>query len=74
MAISKRLFNLTRDQLKDVPTEVLDALLSLDPTPLAALSTDCELVILELIQEREGKQQSPTLDAAWEKIKAEYLQ
>ena len=73
MSIPKRMYNLTRKQLEDVATVVLDALLSLDSSPVAELSIDTELIILEIIQEREGKQPSPTLDAAWERIKAAYL-
>lgn len=73
MSIAKRVFNLTREQLEKSPTEVLDALLSLSPTPTADLSIDTVLIILNVIQERVGKATSSTLDAAWEGIKAEHL-
>ena len=73
MPITKRVFNLTHEQLECVPTEVLDALLSLDPTPAAELSIETILNILDVIEERIGRQPSPTLDAAWERIKEEHL-
>ena len=73
MPITTRVFNLTREQLEGTPTELLDALLSLDPTPAAELSIETILNILDVIQERVGIQPSPPLDAAWKRIKEEYL-
>ena len=54
MPISKRIQHLTREQLEKAPTEVLDALLSLAPTPTAELSIDTVLIILDVIEERVG--------------------
>lgn len=73
MSITKRVFNLTREQLESAPTEVLDVLLSLAPTPAAELSIDTILIILNVIEGRLGPPLSPSLDAAWERIKAEHL-
>ena len=69
----KQLLSLTREQLETVPTDVLDALIALDPGPTAELTTDTVLTILEILEERIGKEPTPELDAVWEKIKAEYL-
>ncbi|GEM_PF-3545240 len=52
MPITKRVFNLTREQLERAPTELLDALLSLEPTPAAELSIETILNILDVIEER----------------------
>ena len=43
MPIIKKVFNLTHEQLECVPTEALDALLSLDPTPAAELSIETKI-------------------------------
>ena len=69
----KQFLSLTREQLETVPTDVLDALIALDPGPTAELTTDTVLTILEILEERIGKEPTPELDAAWERIKAEHL-
>lgn len=49
------------------------ALIALDPGPTVELTTDTVLTILEILEERIGKEPTPELDAAWKRIKAEHL-
>lgn len=48
---------------------ILDAFFETNTT----IDTDTVLLVLEMIEQRVGKEPSPTLDAAWARIKKVYL-
>lgn len=48
---------------------ILDAFFETNTT----IDTDTVLLVLEMIEQRAGKEPSPTLDAAWARIKKVYL-
>lgn len=67
-------FNTTdRARLEQMSTEELDEILNASLEPGSRISADTILLILEVLEAREEKSQSPSLDAAWEAIKDEYL-
>lgn len=62
-----------RVALNDMPLSGLYAILDESFEPDSSVDINDVLFALEIIEQRTGKNVSPQLDAAWEKIKKEYL-
>ncbi len=65
----------SREELEAMTTEQLDDILreSMYISDASEGYIDYILLVLDVIEKREGKQPSPALDAAWEEIKRKYL-
>lgn len=62
-----------RVALNEMPLSGLYAILDESFEPDSSVDINDVLIALEIIEQRIGKNVSPQLDAAWEKIKKEYL-
>ena len=63
----------SRSQLEQLSTEQLDEIMEASLEPDSRVDEDTVLRILEVLQEREGKAPTPSLDAAFENILQEHL-
>lgn len=59
--------------IQEMPLPDLFTLLDTSFDSNAPINTETVLLVLEVIEQRVGKKPSPSLDAAWERIKNEHL-
>ena len=60
-------------EIQKMSLEDLNTILDENVEPNAPINTETVLMVLEMIEHRVGKESSPSLDAAWERIKRECL-